>query len=80
MLAPPGTSTATAEPPLTVGNPRLEALQVGWKESCRGMEFALNFLRNNAGIDSPALLSSPFMLIVNRRDCTANLIHPLDGG
>jgi hypothetical protein len=27
------------------------------------MEFALNFLKNNAEIDSPALLSSPFMLI-----------------
>lgn len=48
---------------LTVGNLRLEALQSGWTESCRGMEFALNFLKNNAGIDSPALLSSPFMLI-----------------
>jgi hypothetical protein len=48
---------------LTVGNLRLQALQSGWTESCRGMEFALNFLRNNASIDSPALLSSPFMLI-----------------
>jgi len=48
---------------LTVGNQRLEALQAGWEESCQGMEFALNFLKNNAGIDSPALLSSPFMLI-----------------
>lgn len=27
------------------------------------MEFALNFVRSNAGIDSPALLSSPFVLI-----------------
>lgn len=27
------------------------------------MEFALNFLRSNAGIDSPALLSSPFLLV-----------------
>src|SRR5438874_5245029 len=43
---------------LTVGNQRLEALQAGWKESCQGMEFALNFLKNNAGIDSPVLLSS----------------------
>src|SRR3989442_1475363 len=48
---------------LTVGGPRLEALQGGWKESCRGMEFAINFLKSNAGIDSPALLSSPFILI-----------------
>jgi hypothetical protein len=48
---------------LTVGNQRIDALQAGWKSSCEGMEFALNFLKNNAGIDSPALLSSPFMLI-----------------
>jgi hypothetical protein len=27
---------------LTVGGLRLDALQAGWKESCRGMEFALN--------------------------------------
>jgi hypothetical protein len=25
------------------------------------MEFALNFLKNNVDIDSPALLSSPFL-------------------
>jgi hypothetical protein len=48
---------------LTVGNLRLDALQTGWKESCNGMEFGLNFLKNNVGIDSPALLSSPFILI-----------------
>ncbi len=48
---------------LSVGNLRLDALQAGWTESCRGMEFALNFLKNNVGIDSPTLLSSPFMLI-----------------
>ena len=27
------------------------------------MEFALNYLKNNVGIDSPALLSSPFIVI-----------------
>jgi hypothetical protein len=27
------------------------------------MEFALNFLKSNAGIDSPALLSSPFLVV-----------------
>lgn len=48
---------------LTVGNLQLAVLQDGWKDGCRGMEFALNFIKNNAGIDSPALLSSPFMLI-----------------
>lgn len=48
---------------LTVGGLGLEALQRGWEEGCRGMEFALNFLKSNAGIDSPAFLSSPFLLI-----------------
>ncbi|MFN4804515.1 MAG: DUF262 domain-containing protein [Akkermansiaceae bacterium] len=47
----------------TVSNLPLETLQTAWKECCKGMEFALNFLKSNAGIDSPALLSSPFMLV-----------------
>ena len=47
---------------LTVGSLSLEILQSAWKESCRGMEFALNFIKSNVGIDSPALLSSPFIL------------------
>ncbi len=48
---------------LTVGGLSTEALQAGWKEGCRGMEFALNFMRSNAKIESPALLASPFILI-----------------
>lgn len=48
---------------LTVGTLSLETLQFAWKESCKGMEFALNFMRSNAGVTSPALLSSPFVLI-----------------
>jgi len=48
---------------LTVGSISLEALQKAWAECVPGMEFALNFVRSNAGIDSPALLSSPFMLV-----------------
>ena len=48
---------------LTVGNLSLESLQQAWKESVPGMEFALNFLKNNAGIDGPVLLSSPFLLV-----------------
>jgi hypothetical protein len=48
---------------LTVGRIGVEALQQAWKECVPGMEFALNFLRSNVGIDSPALLSSPFMLV-----------------
>jgi len=47
----------------TVGGLSLERLQTAWDESCRGMQFAINFLKNNAGIDSPAVLSSPFILI-----------------
>jgi hypothetical protein len=49
---------------LTVGNLTVDVLQKSWKEACDGMHFALNFLRNNVGIDSPALLSSPFSLVV----------------
>ncbi len=48
---------------LTVGGLPLETLQRAWGECVPGMEFALNFLRSNAGIDSPALLSSPFLLV-----------------
>ncbi|TAA21611.1 DUF262 domain-containing protein [Pseudoxanthomonas winnipegensis] len=47
-----------------VGSLRVEKLQRAWEEACEGMEFALNFLRSNLGIDSPALLSSPFLLVV----------------
>lgn len=41
----------------------LDTLKSKWAESCVGMEFALNFLRANVGIDSPALLSSPFLVV-----------------
>lgn len=48
---------------LTVGGLSVEQLQDGWEKSCEGMEFALNFLKSNVSIDSPALLSSPFIAI-----------------
>ena len=48
---------------LTVGSLPVERLQMAWKESRRGTEFAINFLKSNAGIESPALLSSPFLLV-----------------
>jgi len=48
---------------LTVGNLTQQELQDGWSKSCEGMEFALNFVKSNALLDSPALLSSPFILI-----------------
>ncbi|MBX3648630.1 MAG: DUF262 domain-containing protein [Rhodocyclaceae bacterium] len=48
---------------LTVGSLSVDALHEGWKECVSGMEFALNFLRSNVGIESPALLSSPFLVV-----------------
>lgn len=48
---------------LTVGRLSLDRLQDGWREACSGMEFAINFVKSNAGITSPVLLSSPFLLI-----------------
>ena len=48
---------------LTVGNLPSDALQRAWRECVPGMEFAVNFLKSNASIDSPALLSSPFLLV-----------------
>lgn len=49
---------------LTVSSLSLEQLQTGWAEATEGMRFAINFLKSNVGIDSPALLSSPFLMIV----------------
>ncbi len=49
---------------LTVGNLSIEQLQKAWKASCEGMQFAINFLKNNVGIESEALLASPFIVAV----------------
>lgn len=48
---------------LTVNSLSAAELQEAWRTCVPGMEFALNFAKSNAGIDSPALLSSPFILI-----------------
>ena len=48
---------------LTVGGLSADVLKQAWQQSVPGMEFALNFIRSNVGIDSPALLSSPFLLV-----------------
>lgn len=48
---------------LTVGSLSVERLQSAWTETRRGVEFAINFLKSNAGIESPTLLSSPFLLV-----------------
>ena len=47
-----------------VRNLSKEDLQKSWNESRKGMQFALNFMRANAGLESSALLASPFVLIV----------------
>ncbi len=39
------------------------ALEEAWAKAKKGMDFALNFLRSNAKIDSPVLLSSPFLIV-----------------
>lgn len=52
---------------LTIGNVRLDALQSAWEDSRKGLEFALNFLKSNAEVDSPTLLSSPFILVTLAR-------------
>lgn len=47
----------------TVGNLSEETLKSSWAECQQGMEFAMNFMKSNIGIDSPVLLSSPFLLV-----------------
>ena len=54
----------------SVGQLGLEELKKGWNESTQGMQYALNFLCANAGIDRSVLLSSPTILIV-----VANYVH-----
>lgn len=48
---------------LTVGGLTIDQLKEGWAQSCDGMDYALNFMKANVGIDSSVLLSSPFILI-----------------
>jgi hypothetical protein len=47
----------------TVGGLSVERLREAWQQCVPGMEFALNFAKSNVGIESPVLLSSPFILI-----------------
>lgn len=48
---------------LTVNRLTVDTLKKAWAESIEGMRFAMNFVKHNVGIDSPALLSSPFILV-----------------
>lgn len=47
----------------TVGTLQKQRLQEGWESAKRGIEFAINFLKNNTQIESLSFLSSPFVLI-----------------
>ncbi|MDA7999849.1 MAG: DUF262 domain-containing protein [Alphaproteobacteria bacterium] len=46
-----------------VGGLPKEQLEEAWGDAKKGMRFALNFLHSNAGVDSLALLSSPFIAV-----------------
>jgi hypothetical protein len=48
---------------ITVGGLPVEVLKDAWERAKEGMAFAINFLKSNVGIGSPALLSSQFMLV-----------------
>jgi hypothetical protein len=47
----------------TVGKISKEKLEESWKIATDGLDYAINFLRENAGIDNLSYLSSPFLLI-----------------
>lgn len=47
----------------TVGKISKEKLEESWKVAIDGIDYAINFLRENAGIDNLSYLSSPFLLI-----------------
>jgi hypothetical protein len=48
----------------TVSSIPVKKLQEGWESAKRGLRFAINFLRTNAGVEDESLLSSPFFFIV----------------
>jgi hypothetical protein len=48
----------------TVSSLSLKTLQESWDKNVRAITFALNFLRSNIRIDSPALLTSPYIILV----------------
>ena len=48
----------------TVNSIPQKKLELAWDENRRAMTFALNFLRSNTKIDSAALLTSPYIILV----------------
>lgn len=47
----------------TVNSLSLDTIKDAWEEAKQGINFALNFLKNNTKIESIGLLSSPFVVI-----------------
>ena len=47
----------------TVGKIIKEKLEESWKVAVDGLDYAINFLRENAGIENLSYLSSPFLII-----------------
>jgi hypothetical protein len=48
----------------SVSNVPTTKLQAGWESAKDGLRFAINFLRQNAGIEDETILSSPFFFLV----------------
>lgn len=47
----------------TVGTIPVDKLRDSWEQTKIGLRFAVNFLKANAGVEAPSLLSSPFLLV-----------------
>lgn len=47
----------------TVGSIPVDKLKSSWERATKGLNFAFNFIRSNAGITHYSLLSSPFLVI-----------------
>lgn len=47
----------------TIGRVPKEHLEKAWQSAQEGLEFAVNFVRSNAGVDRLEHLSSPFLLV-----------------
>jgi hypothetical protein len=45
-----------------VGATPIDTLKNGWEQAKEGLQFAINFLRSNAGIEDESLLSSPMFI------------------
>lgn len=46
----------------TVSSIKVEDLQSGWKRTVKAINYSINFLRSNLKIESPSLLSSPYLV------------------